>query len=214
VNLQCRNYNYIKNQLHIFIGLYIALSILSFLLDYKELSFMTWRKIMSKKAMIAVCLSGLAWAGTAQAGFLGNNLELQWLQTSITHISTVDVTTNQTDTSLYSGITLSISDNPDGSGTLGFTGGLQTPADLTIVDINNTLDPIIGVSGLDNVSYGQNSDGHQYVLISGLNGQLGNRNNVDVTFASTVPEPGAFDLVALGLTILGMTTYQRKRVRA
>jgi len=29
-----------------------------------------------------------------------------------------------------------------------------------------------------------------------------------------VPEPGAFDLMALGLTILGMTIYQRKRASA
>jgi len=169
---------------------------------------------MSRKSIFAVCLCGLAWAGTAHAGFLGNNLELQWLQSSITHISTVNVDTNPKDTLLYSGVTLSVSDNPDGSGTLGFTGGLSSPADLTIVDINNTLDPITGVSSLGNASYGQDNNGHQYILISGLDGQLGNRNNVDVTFASTVPEPGAFNLMALGLTILGMTLYHRKRVSA
>jgi len=171
---------------------------------------------MSKKSMMAVCLCGLVWAGTAQAGFLGNNLELQWLQSGLPSLSptSVDVTTNPTPASI-GGIDLSIGDQ-NGIGQITLISGNvnpQFPADLSIVDINDTLDPIVGVGGLGNLSFGQNNDGHQYILISGLSGGIENQG-IDVQFASTVPEPGAFDLVALGLMILGMTIYQRKHVRA
>ena len=169
---------------------------------------------MLKKSMLAVCLFGLTWAGTAQAGFLGNNLQLQWLQgISPLVTSPVDVTTDPTNTSIM-GIDLAIGDSA-----LDLKGSATLPTDLTIVDINNTLDPIIGASG-PGVTYGQNSDGHQYVLISGLDGNID--TSVDVQFAptgsqqllSTVPEPGAFDLMALGLAIMGMKAYLRRRVRA
>ena len=160
---------------------------------------------MLKKSIIAVSLIGLAWVGTAQAGFLGNNLELQWLQNSLLATSNVTVNTDPTNTSIM-GIDVAIGDT-----SLGLTGTANLPTDLSIVDINNTLEPIIGVSG-PGASYGQDSNGHQYVLISGLNGPVD--GSVDVSFASTVPEPGALDLVALGLAMLGMTAYARRRVNA
>ena len=166
---------------------------------------------MFKQSIIAVSLIGLTWAGTAQAGFLGNNLELQWLQNSILATTNVTVTSDPTNTSIM-GIDVAIGDT-----SLDLTGNANLPTDLSIVDINDTLDPIIGASGIGNVSYGQNSDGHQYILISGLDGPVD--GGVDVSFGnpivkeSTVPEPGAFDLVALGLTMLLITTYLRRRVR-
>ena len=159
---------------------------------------------MLKKSIIAMSLIGLTWAGTAQAGFLGNNLELQWLQNSLLATSNVTVNTDPTNTSIM-GIDIAIGDT-----SLDLSGLANLPTDLSIVDINNTLDPIIGVS--PGASYGQDSNGHQYVLISGLNGQID--VGVDVTFASTIPEPGALNLVALGLAMLGLTAFVRRRANA
>jgi len=165
---------------------------------------------MFKQSIIIVSLIGLTWAGTAQAGFLGNNLELQWLQNSILATTNVNVTSDPTNASIM-GIDVAIGDT-----SLGLSGNANLPTDLSIVDINDSLDPIIAASGIGNVSYGQNSEGHQYILISGLNGPID--SGVDVSFGTpiqlqeiTVPEPGAFELVVLGLTMLLITSYLRRR---
>ena len=161
---------------------------------------------MLKKSIIVAGLIGLTWAGTAQAGFLGNNLELQLLKSGLlSGTSNVPVNTDPTNTTIDT-IDLAIGDT-----SLGLTGFENGPSDLTLIDINDTLDPITGATGIGtgNVSYGTNGDGHQYVLISGLSGQID--TSVDVTFASTVPEPGAFDLMVLGLMMLGVTAYQQRR---
>ena len=161
---------------------------------------------MLKKSIIVASLIGLTWAGTAQAGFLGNNLELQLLQSGLLTLpaSSVTVNTDPTNTTIEN-IDLVIGDT-----SLGLTGSADGK-DLAIIDINDTLDPITGATGIGtgSVSYGTNNDGHQYVLISGLSGQID--TSVDVTFASTVPEPGAFDLMVLGLMMLGVTAYQQRR---
>ena len=163
---------------------------------------------MSKKSMIAVCLCGLAWAGTAQAGFLGNSFDLQLLQTllngdikSTTLPLTVPNTPGATGTVNINGIDITIGDT-----TVDLTGPAYLPSDLTSVDKTASL--IAGATGTGNGTV--TTPGPNNILISGLSGQ-GIRTSVDVSF---VPEPGAFDLMALGLTILGMTIYQRKRASA
>jgi hypothetical protein len=167
----------------------------SLLPDYRELTLKLWREIMSKKSLIAVCLLGLAWAGTAQAGFLGNNLELQFLQNLA-----------QSPVSLSDGLNLNVGGNTGlnvdvGNTTLGVTvpTGLAGPVGLSFVDVNNSIPTIIGATGSGNgdVSFGPNS-------VTVLNLSPGSE-----LLTVTVPEPGAFDLVALGLMILGMTVYQR-----
>jgi hypothetical protein len=152
---------------------------------------------MSKKSLIAVCLWGLAWAGTAQAGFLGNNLELQFLQNlALTPSVTLNdgLNTNVGNT----GINVDV-----GNTTLGVTvpTGLAGPVGLSFVDVNNSIPTITGATGSGNgdVTFGPNS-----VTVENL-------SPGPELLTVTVPEPGAFDLVALGLTILGMTVYQRKR---
>jgi hypothetical protein len=155
---------------------------------------------MSNKSIIAVCLCGLAWAGTAQAGFLGNNLELQFLQNlALTPSVTLSdgLNTNVGNT----GINVDVGDT-----TLGVTvpTGLADPVGLSFVDVNNSIPTITGATGSGNgdVSFGPNS-----VSVTNISAGV-------ETLTVTVPEPGAFDLVALGLTMLGMTIYQRKRARA
>ena len=161
---------------------------------------------MFKKSMLAVCLCGLTWAGTAQAGFFNNNLELQFLNsllssvqvpagssgtvvnvpTNIPNIGDITVTLNDTSADVY------VPDNLLGLG-------------LKITDLTVPVDPVIN-AGSDGgiVTYGPN-----YVQID----ELPSDTTTTVT-VSTVPEPGALNLVALGLTILGMTTYMRRRARA
>ena len=184
---------------------------------------------MSKYSMLAVCLCALTWAGTVQAGFLGNNLELQLLQTMINgdiHSETTSVSVNDplgTSTTI-GGIDVTIDDT-----TVQLQGAVTLPTSLNVVDLYDSLNPITAATGIGSgsVSSGVDGNGHQYVLISDLNNDI--KSSVDVSFASplletasfnlvaldaTVPEPGAFNLMALGLTILGIMTYQRKRVRA
>jgi len=74
---------------------------------------------------------------------------------------------------------------------------------LKFEDVNNSIPTIIGATGSGNgdVTFGPNS-----VIVTNLTPGSG-------LLTVTVPEPGAFDLVALGLVILGMTVYQRKRAR-
>lgn len=150
---------------------------------------------MSKNSMIAACLCGLMWAGTAQAGFLGNNLELQFLNTLV-GTAYVTPTSNGTvvDGPTGSGITVTLNDtsvdvnNPDniiGEG-------------LNITDVTVPLDPIVQIDPIPNgTTHVEPFNTQQTALLRPL----------------TVPEPGAFDLVALGLMILWMTVYQRTRAR-
>jgi hypothetical protein len=154
---------------------------------------------MSNKSLIAVCLWGVVWAGTAQAGFLGNNLELQFLNTLV---STVSVTPTSDGTVVNgpvgSNITVTLNDT---------SVDVNNPAPilgegLKITDVTVPLDPITYVQ-IDSIP-----SGTTHVAV------FNPTETAALTATATVPEPGAFDLVALGLTILGMTIYQRKRVRA
>lgn len=158
---------------------------------------------MPNKSLLAVCLCGLTWAGTAQAGFLGNNLELQFLQNLLGNAPVnVTVTGGVELPNGPGGISVDIGDS-----TVDVTvpNDLQGPVGLNIADINNSVPPITGATGSGN---GTVSSGPNNVEITGLNG--GDTEHVTVT----VPEPGALDLVALGLTLLGMTAYLRRRARA
>jgi len=155
---------------------------------------------MYNKSLIAMSLCGLMWAGTAQAGFLGNNPELQFLQNLVhTPVSLndglnsnvggtgIDVTVGDT--------TLDVTVDPAVTGSVG----------LNFVDVNNSIPTITGATGngIGNVSFGPNN-----VQVINLSG------GVTESITVTVPEPRAFDLVALGLVIMGMTTYRRRRARA
>ena len=155
---------------------------------------------MSKKSLIAVCLWGVAWAGTAQAGFLGNNLELQFLNTLV---STVSVTPTS-DGTVVNG------PGPTGS-------NITVTLNDTSVDVNNPA-PILG-EGLKITDVTVPLDPITYVQIDSIPSGTSHivvfnpPETAALAAIATVPEPGAFDLVALGLMILGMTIYQRKRVR-
>jgi len=157
---------------------------------------------MSKKSMIAVCLCGLAWAGTAQAGFLGNNLELQFLH-NLTINSTPPV-------HIFDGINNDVGNVPGFNVNVGDTSLLfDVPTGLpqigvTISNIIPTISDATGTCNNDCVSFDNNTNS---LTIDPLSS---GREIVTLT----VPEPGAFDLMALGLTILGMTIYQRKRASA
>ena len=165
---------------------------------------------MSKKSMMAVCLCGLVWAGTAQAGFLGNSFDLQLLQHLVgggTLTATlpdpliVPNTPGGMASVTIGGIEVTIGDT-----TIDLSGPVYNPSDLTIVDTTASL--IAGINS--KTGDGTVTSGPDNILISGLQG-----NNIKTSIGVMfVPEPGAFDLVALGLTILGMTIYQRQRVRA
>ena len=142
------------------------------------------------------------WAGSAQAGFLGNNLELQFLQNLVGNLPvTVTVTGGVELPNGPGGISVDIGDT-----TVDVTvpNTLQGPVGLNIVDINNSIPTITGATGGGN---GTVSSGPNNVQITDLNS--GDTQRVLVT----VPEPGALALVALGLTMLWMTSFLRRRVR-
>ena len=165
---------------------------------------MTWRKIMSKKSMMAVCLCGLAWAGTAQAGFLGNNLELQLLYNMLPDPTQDPVTLQEgpNNTNLFGITNLNVA--VDGTQlAVNVPSGFLNQYGLSFEDLNNSIPTITGATGSGNgdVSFGPDS-------VTVLNLSPGSE-----LLTLTVPEPGAFDLVALGLTILGMMVYQQKRAR-
>jgi hypothetical protein len=154
---------------------------------------------MIKQTLITVCLCGLTWAGTAQAGFLGTNLELQFLQNLLNITPTPDSVT------VLVGPGVELPDGPGGiSVDIGDTTVLVTvpvslegPVGLKIVDPTN-LDQIASVTDL-------NAGDSKEVPLDPPGPKL---------LVAAVPEPGAFALVALGLTILGMTVHQRRRARA
>ncbi|MEJ2573493.1 MAG: hypothetical protein P8164_07905 [Gammaproteobacteria bacterium] len=157
---------------------------------------------MHNKSLIIMCLCGLTWAGTAQAGFLSNKPELQFLQSLLGTPSaplSSGLNSNVSDT----GINVTVGDT-----TLGVTVPSsygQDPVGLNIVDINNSIPTITDATGSGNgdVSFGPNN-----VQVLNLSG------GDAATLAVTLPEPGDFDLVALGLTVMGMTIYRRRRARA
>ena len=160
---------------------------------------------MSKKSTIAVCLCGLVWAGTAQAGFLGNNLELQFLQ-GLIHDS-VTVSGGQNQDVGGTGIDVTVGDT---TLAVSVPSELTDPLNLNFVDNNNLIPTITDAvitdatgSGNGGVSFGPNN-----VEFTNLSG--GDTQTVTVT----VPEPGALDLFALGLSILGLTTFMRRRALA
>ena len=170
--------------------------------DYKELCLKAWREIMSKKLLMAVCLWGLAWAGTAQAGFLGNNLDLQLL-INLLPAPTPSVTLQDGLNNNLLGIN-NLNVNV-GNTTLAVDvpAGFSNLYGLKFEDVNNSIPTIIGATGSGNgdVTFGPNS-----VTVTNL-------TPGSELLTVTVPEPGAFDLVALGLVILGMTVSQGKRAR-
>ena len=154
----------------------------------------------SKKCVIAVFVGGLTWAGYAQAGFLGNNLELQFLQ-SILSTYNVQVTSGGVTVNDPSGITVNVGDT---------TVDVTVPNDVTdvglkITDLTPSADPITGASG----NGGDISHGSDFVEIDNLPSD--GTTQVAVTFDNTVPEPQALDLFALGLAMMGVMTYLRRR---
>ena len=118
---------------------------------------------MPKKTIIVMSLCGMMWAVTCQAGFLGNDQDLQFLQSINNSIDKVSSAT---------GGDKGTPDKPQNK-----SANLQNrPGDLSIVALNG-----------------------------------GNTQQAGAMLAATVPEPGAFDLVALGVAILGMRSYLRRR---
>lgn len=154
---------------------------------------------MFKKSMIVVCLCVMSWAGTAQAGFLGNNLELQFLQNLVGTPSVSPLSDGLNSNVGGTGIDVTV-----GSSTLGVTVPDTYSPQSVGLSINNIIPTITDAtgSGNGNVSVVSNS-----VVINNLSP---GRENVTLT----VPEPGALDLVALGLVMLGMTVYLRRRAQA
>jgi hypothetical protein len=138
------------------------------------------------------------WAGSAQAGFLGNNLELQFLNNLLSTVSVTPVSDG------------TVVDGPAGS-------GITVTLNDASVDVNNP-DNIVG-EGLKISDVTVPLDPITYVQIDPI---PSGTTHVDVVFdqpetgavtALTVPEPGAFNLVALGLAILVLSAYQRHRAR-
>ena len=118
---------------------------------------------MLKKSMIAMSLCGMMWAMTCQAGFLGNDQDLQFLR---------NINNSVDNLSSDMGGDKGALDKPQSK-----PANLQNrPGDLSIVALDS-----------------------------------GNSQQAGATLAATVPEPGAFDLVALGLAILGVKSYLRRR---
>jgi hypothetical protein len=154
----------------------------------------------SKKYAIAVFLFGLTWAGYAQAGFLGNNLELQFLQ-SILNSYTVVVPPGGVTVNDPSGVSVNVGDT---------TVDVTVPNDVTdvglkITDLTPSADPITGASG----NGGDITNGSNFVEVDNLPSD--GTTHVDVTFANSVPEPRAIDLFALGLAMMGAVAYLRRR---
>jgi hypothetical protein len=118
---------------------------------------------MLKESIIAMSLCGMMWAVTCQAGFFGNDQDLQFLRNINNSVDIVSsATRGEKETP----------DNPQNK-----PADVQnTPGDLSIVALN-----------------------------------AGDTQYADAPLAATVPEPGAFDLVALGLAILGARSYLRRR---
>ena len=153
-----------------------------------------------KKYAFAVLLWGLTWAGYAQAGFLGNNLELQFLQSILNSYNVVvppgGVTVNDP-----SGVSVNVGDTtvdvtvPDN----------VTDVGLKITDLTPSADPIVGASG----NGGDITTGSNFVEIDNLPSD--GTTHVDVSFANTVPEPQAIDLFVLGLMMMGAVAYLRPR---
>ena len=154
----------------------------------------------SKKYVIAVFVGGLTWAGYAQAGFLGNNLELQFLQNILTTLN-VTVTNGVEVPNGPGGVSVDIGDT---------TVDVTVPNDvqgtgLIITDLTPSADPITGASG----NGGDITHGSDFVEIDNLPSD--GTTQVAVTFDNTVPEPQALDLFALGLAMMGVMTCLRRR---
>jgi hypothetical protein len=119
---------------------------------------------MLRKSIIAMSLCGMMWSVTSQAGFFGNNQDLQFLR---------DINSSANTVSGATGGDKVTPDKPQYKP----TDVQNTPGDLSIVALNG-----------------------------------GDTQYADAPLAATVPEPGAFYLVALGLAILGGRAYLRQRV--
>lgn len=180
---------------------------------------------MSKKLIAAMCLCGLTWAGSASASFIGNDIKLQFDDNSGSYSSIVTVSSDPTNTLLYTGTLQGIGiDIFSSSVEINIPNSLSGGT-LTISDVNQTMDPISGASLMGG---GTLSFGEDFVQLAGVVSGL---STIDVSFGTgtaptllntsqlqilppeTVPEPRSFNLMALGLIILGVTAYQRRLAR-
>lgn len=156
---------------------------------------------MSKNSMIAACLCGLMWAGTAQAGFMNKQLQLTFLGSPA-----VDITGGGLPYTSPNGTVVSVGDT-----TVTVTGPTETtnPVSLTLADMLGNVDPITGAYLIPPTTAPVGLDPQTNSL--GISGIMPDSiTTVGVTF-QTVPEPGALYLVSLGLMILGVTSYRRKQ---
>jgi hypothetical protein len=142
---------------------------------------------MLKKSIVAMCLYGATWAGSCQAGFL-NNQDLQFLW-DINH------TGDSVATSTDSKMSADNSQNPSSVHSLvsalpdnGVEITVPLPEPETIISSLTVTEP---------VSESRTIPSLNAVSIAVL--------------AASVPEPGTFYLLALGLTVIGMTIYKRQR---
>jgi hypothetical protein len=125
---------------------------------------------MFKKPILAICLCGATWAGTCQAGFLGNDQDLQFLHNIINSADT--------NTGAKGSDNATQGNGPDNSQIGKPSNSQNRPGDLSIVALNESVTQHVGAN-----------------------------------LAATVPEPGTFYLVAIGLSFFGLTAYRRRRDR-
>ncbi len=167
------------------------------------------RGVVMKKVML-ICSLALCWAQAAQAGFLGNNLEAQLLQSLVGQFS-VPVSPGEKIDIGATGVTVDVGDT---------TIDIIVPADvgavdLTFSDVDAVIDDIVGVTytGPADISFGPD-----FLTIEDLPG--GSEAHLDVSFApaaqarvatQSVPEPAVVALMALGL--LGMAWVRRRGAR-
>jgi len=141
---------------------------------------------MLKKSMIAMCLCGATWAGSSQASFL-NNQDLQFLW-DINH--TGKAVAAATDSKMGA----ANSQNPS--------------SDLGLV--SETLDNGVAIA----VPLPEPETISSLVVAEPVSESrtFSSLSSVSVVALSApVPEPGTFYLVALGMTVIGLTAHKRQR---
>jgi hypothetical protein len=130
--------------------------------------------IMFKKPILAICLCGVTWAGTCQAGFLGNDQDLQFLHNMINSVDTNTGATGSDNATQGNG-QYNPSNGPDNSQIDKSSNSQNRPGDLSIVALNDSVTQHVGAN-----------------------------------LAATVPEPGTFYLMAMGLSLFGLSAYRRR----
>ena len=138
---------------------------------------------MFKYPILAIFLCGVTWAGTCQAGFLGNDQDLQSLHNMI---NSGDMNTGNENTgnanSGAEGVDIRTQVNgPDNSQSDGPINIQSRAGDLSAIAQNVSVTQDVG-----------------YVVSNSAN---------------PVPEPGTYYLVALGLSVLGVIAYRRPQAR-